>query len=82
MYTGRVSGSLQLNSAEAFSVEASDGTVSANTGAAESSETVAVSTIDISTQSQVHKSALAIIDIALANIDSQRADLGAITKPF
>ena len=79
--TGRVSGSLQLNSAEAFSVEASDGTVSANTGAAESSETVAVSTIDVSTQSQ-SQDALAIIDNAIANIDSQRADLGAVQNRF
>tara|TARA_Y100000746_G_C15294327_1_gene362947 strand:- start:426 stop:782 length:357 start_codon:yes stop_codon:yes gene_type:complete len=45
------------------------------------SEVVSVDTIDISTQTD-SQDALAIIDNAIANIDAQRADLGAVQNRF
>ena len=71
-------GSVQVNSAEVFSV-----TGSATLGA--TAETVSslkdVASVDITDQ-RGSQDALAIIDNAIANIDSQRASLGAVQNRF
>ncbi|WP_417668743.1 flagellin [Pseudoalteromonas tetraodonis] len=71
-------GSVQVNSSEVFSV-----TGTATLGAA--TETVStledVASIDITDQ-RGSQDALAIIDNAIANIDSQRASLGAVQNRF
>ncbi|EWH06137.1 flagellin [Pseudoalteromonas lipolytica SCSIO 04301] len=73
-----LAGSIQLNSAEVFSV-----TGSATLGAA--TETVSklstVDSVDITNQ-KGSQDALQIIDNAIANIDSQRASLGAVQNRF
>lgn len=69
--------SLDISLAGAGSV-LSDGTTSATVGAV---ETLAVSSIDIGSQSGA-QSAVEIIDGAIAQIDSQRADLGAVQNRF
>ena len=75
-----IHGSIQLNSANTFTVKAGDASLAATTDAA-TSKAVGVDTINIGTQAG-SQDALAIIDNAIANIDSQRADLGAIQNRF
>ncbi len=75
-----VAGTLRLNSTESFSVTSPDVTVGAVTTAVVSNS-VNVDKIDLSTQDG-SQSALDIIDGAIAQIDSQRADLGAIQNRF
>ena len=77
----RVMGSLQFNSSESFKIEASAATMATAANTAYTSEVVSVDTIDISTQTD-SQDALAIIDNAIANIDAQRADLGAVQNRF
>jgi flagellin len=70
-----VAGSIRLTSTEAFSVTPSDDTLGGTTAAISSLKDV--STVDLSTQAG-SQDALAVIDGALAQIDNQRADLGAV----
>ncbi|MEL0605040.1 flagellin, partial [Pseudoalteromonas undina] len=63
-----------------FTAEASD-VLLAQTDTEATSRAVGVDTVDISTQG-ASQDALAIIDNAIANIDAQRADLGAIQNRF
>ncbi|WP_442960972.1 flagellin [Pseudoalteromonas sp. SWXJZ10B] len=74
-----VGGTVQLNSAEVFT-----GT-GAVTFAADTNATVStlenVEDVDITTQ-QGSQNALAVIDNAIASIDSQRASLGAVQNRF
>ncbi|WP_338363073.1 flagellin [uncultured Pseudoalteromonas sp.] len=75
-----IAGSVQLNSAEVFTTTSADTTMAAAT-----TETVStietVDSVDITTQKN-SQDALAIIDNAIANIDSQRASLGAVQNRF
>lgn len=75
-----VAGSVRLNSTESFSITSGDVTLGADT-APHASTSVAVSTVDLSTQSGA-QSAIDIIDGAISQIDSQRANLGAIQNRF
>ena len=75
-----VSGSLQLNSSEVFTAQTTDTTIApVNTTAVSSLKSV--DSIDITDQ-QGSQDAIAIIDNAIANIDSQRASLGAVQNRF
>jgi len=74
-----IAGSIKLNSTESFSVTSGDATIEP-TGA-QTSASVAVSTVNLGT-SKGAQDALDIIDGALAQIDSQRASLGAIQNRF
>jgi flagellin len=69
-----VNAALSFSSSEAFSVT---GTVGDLTAASGTSTLSTVRDIDISQQDDA-QSALAVIDAAIAGIDSQRADLGAV----
>lgn len=74
-----VTGYVQLNSSTAYSVSgAGVAETFGNTTAAKKSD---VASIDISTADGAQQ-ALAVIDNALAGIDSQRADLGAVQNRF
>ncbi|MDC9510469.1 MULTISPECIES: flagellin [unclassified Pseudoalteromonas] len=75
-----VSGSLQLNSSEVFTAQTTDTTIAA-TANTEVSSLKSVDSIDITDQ-QGSQDAIAIIDNAIANIDSQRASLGAVQNRF
>jgi len=76
----RIAGTLRLSSTEAFSATSGDVTLGADTVAHVSSQ-INVGTVDLGTQTGA-QDALAIIDGALAQIDSQRADLGAVQNRF
>ncbi|MEJ2913002.1 flagellin [Pseudoalteromonas sp. C12FD-1] len=71
-------GSIQVNSSEVFSVTGS-ATLGATTETVSTLEDVA--SVDITDQ-RGSQDALAIIDNAIANIDSQRASLGAVQNRF
>ena len=75
-----VAGTIRLDSTKAFSVTAPDTSVGPDTNA-NASTAIAVSTVDLGTQDGA-QSALDIIDGALAQIDSQRATLGAVQNRF
>ena len=75
-----VAGSIRLSSTQAFSVTAGDVTLGADT-TANVSALDTVGSIDIQTQSG-SQNALSVIDGAIAQIDSQRADLGAVQNRF
>ncbi|ARD43639.1 flagellin [Colwellia sp. PAMC 21821] len=75
-----IGGSVRLNSTATFSVTAPDATVAGAAGT-ETSKAINVDKVDLATQDGA-QSALAIIDGAIAQIDSQRADLGAIQNRF
>ncbi|MBT2150666.1 flagellin [Pseudoalteromonas tetraodonis] len=75
-----VAGSIRLTSTEAFSVTSGDVTLGADTDA-HVSTLDEVADIDLGTQAD-SQNALAVIDGAIAQIDSQRADLGAIQNRF
>ena len=74
-----VSGALKLSSTESFSVESDDASI-APVGTT-TSTLEDVNSIDISTQSD-SQLAIDVIDSAIAMIDDQRADLGAIQNRF
>ncbi|WP_417668708.1 flagellin [Pseudoalteromonas tetraodonis] len=77
--SARIAGSIQLNSSETF---ATTGTVfvdEVNTKVTSTLENVA--DIDVNTQ-KASQDALSIIDNAIANIDAQRAGLGAVQNRF
>jgi flagellin len=73
-------GAIRLDSTDNYSVTAGDVSLAAATTAA-SSALVSVGDVDLGTQSGA-QDALAVIDGALANIDSQRAGLGAVQNRF
>ena len=75
-----VGGNLLFDSNKAFTVTSDTTTITAAT-TAQSSTLQKVSTIDIGTQAGSND-ALSIIDGALANISSNRADLGALQNRF
>ena len=76
----RVSGAVQLNSSETFSAKASDASLAAGITDV-TSKLNDVADVDITSQ-KGSQDALAIIDNAIANIDSQRASLGAVQNRF
>jgi len=71
-----VAGSIRLSSTQAFSVTSGDVTLGADT-TANVSALDTIGNVDLSTASG-SQNALAVIDGAIAQIDSQRADLGAV----
>ncbi len=73
----RADGQVQLEAADAFSVNGMSGAL----GADGFSELDAVNTIDIGTATGA-QDALGIINGAISNIDSQRAQLGAVQNRF
>ncbi|MCZ4252019.1 flagellin [Pseudoalteromonas shioyasakiensis] len=75
-----VAGAIRLTSTEAFSVTSGDVTLGADTNA-HVSTLDEVADIDLGTQA-ASQNALAVIDGAIAQIDSQRADLGAVQNRF
>ncbi|WP_283240698.1 flagellin, partial [Pseudoalteromonas sp. S979] len=79
----RILGALQLNSSKSFTVTGNDDALvaAADVDSAVNSESIGVDQVDIRTQTG-SQDALAIIDAAIAQIDSQRADLGAIQNRF
>ena len=79
----RVLGAIQLNSSKSFTVTGNDDALvaAANVDNTINSTSVGVDEVDIRTQTG-SQDALAIIDAAIAQIDSQRADLGAVQNRF
>ena len=75
-----VGGSIRLDSAEAFVATAADTSIDATTASVVSTH-ITVDTVDLGTQAGA-QDALDIIDGAIANIDSQRAGLGAVQNRF
>ena len=73
-------GTIRLSSTQAFSVTSGDATLGADT-AGKVSALDNVGTVDLGTQ-ETSQNALAVIDGAIAMIDSQRADLGAVQNRF
>jgi flagellin len=73
-------GSIRLDSTQSYSVTAGDASLAATTTATVSALD-AVGNVDLGTQDGA-QNALAVIDGALANIDSQRASLGAVQNRF
>ncbi|VXC32429.1 B-type flagellin [Pseudomonas sp. 8Z] len=73
----RADGQVQLEAADAFQVNGMSGGLGSDTF----SELDAVNTIDISTSAGA-QDALGIINGAISNIDSQRAQLGAVQNRF
>ena len=73
-------GAIRLDSTDSYSVTAGDASLAAATTAT-GSTLKAVGDVDLGTQTGA-QDALAIIDGALANIDSQRANLGAVQNRF
>ena len=76
----RVMGSIQLNSAEVFTATADDTSLAATTNET-TSKLENAADIDVTTQ-KGSQDALSIIDNAIANIDEQRAGLGAVQNRF
>ena len=72
-------GELRLNSTEGFSIV--DGNTDVFSTATLNSSIDAISDVDLSTQAK-SQSAIEVIDAALASIDGQRADLGAVQNRF
>ncbi|WP_269435952.1 flagellin [Pseudoalteromonas sp. SWXJZ94C] len=79
--TTRIYGAVQLNSSSTFTVEADNVLLADTANTPVTSKNIGVDTVDIGTQ-KGSQDALAIIDNAIASIDSQRADLGAIQNRF
>jgi flagellin len=75
-----ITGSIRLNSSEAYVTQASDTSLNTATTAFVSQE-IAIETVDIGSQNGAQE-ALNIIDSAISQIDSQRAGLGAVQNRF
>ncbi|WP_408003055.1 flagellin [Pseudoalteromonas sp. P1-7a] len=75
----RITGGVQVNSSEVFTVTPGDASYAP--AAETTSKLVDVDSIDILSQKD-SQDALAIIDNAIANIDAQRAGLGAVQNRF
>jgi flagellin len=78
--SGTFAGTVKLNSNATFSAKASEATLAANINS-NASSVISIDTVDLTTVDG-SQSALDIIDGALAQIDSQRADLGATQNRF
>ena len=78
-----VRGSVDLNSAKAYSLTDKTGNVAATAfgSATTKSELTSITDTDITTASG-SQDAISVIDKAISNIDSQRADLGAVQNRF
>lgn len=75
-------GSVELNSAKAYSLTGAGVTgLFVDTGTAVTSSLTSISDTDI-TSAEGAQSAISVIDKAISNIDSQRADLGAVQNRF
>lgn len=79
--TSTVTGYVQLNSPTAYSVSGTGTEASQIFGNASAAQKSTVANIDISTADGA-QNAIAVIDNALAAIDAQRADLGAVQNRF
>ncbi|MBH0078557.1 MULTISPECIES: flagellin [Pseudoalteromonas] len=75
-----ISGALKLSSTETFSITSNNASIAPAIGT-QASELEDVNSIDISTQDD-SQLAIDVIDSAIAMIDDQRADLGAIQNRF
>lgn len=78
-----VRGSVDLNSAKAYSLTDKTGTVAATAfgSATTKSELTSITDTDI-TSASGSQDAISVIDKAISNIDAQRADLGAVQNRF
>lgn len=76
-----VTGYVQLNSPTAYSISGTGTQASQIFGSATAAQKSTVGAIDISTAVGA-QNAIAVVDNALAGIDSQRADLGAVQNRF
>jgi flagellin len=72
------SSKLSLSSNDDFSISGTTGTISAGTVSTQAT----ISRVDISTSAATAQSAIETIDAAIAQIDEQRADLGAVQNRF
>jgi flagellin len=77
--SGRIAGAIQLNSSDTFSTTGTTFVDAVNTKVTSALENAA--DIDITSQ-KGSQDALSVIDNAIANIDSQRAGLGAVQNRF
>ncbi|WP_282115421.1 flagellin [Pseudoalteromonas arctica] len=77
--SGRIAGAIQLNSSDTFSTTGTTFVDTVNTKVTSALENAA--DIDITSQ-KGSQDALSVIDNAIANIDSQRAGLGAVQNRF
>ncbi|MEN1776114.1 flagellin, partial [Pseudomonas aeruginosa] len=76
-----VTGYVQLNSPTAYSVSGTGTQASQVFGNASAAQKSSVASVDISTADGA-QNAIAVVDNALAAIDAQRADLGAVQNRF
>ncbi|WP_404851889.1 flagellin [Colwellia sp. MB3u-8] len=76
--SARIAGTIQLTGSNEFSIASND---SKTLAATVTSKENFISNVDLTTE-QGSQNALAIIDGALAQVDSQRADLGAVQNRF
>jgi flagellin len=76
--TSSFSSKLSLSSNDDFSISGTTGTISAGTASTQAK----ISDVDISTSAATAQSAIESIDAAIAQIDEQRADLGAVQNRF
>lgn len=75
----RVTGNIRMDSSSTFQVTAGDGTLAAE--GSNLSKLAAVQDVDISTASGA-QNAISVIDAAIAGIDRNRAELGAVQNRF
>ncbi|MDZ4190724.1 MAG: flagellin, partial [Pseudomonas sp.] len=76
-----VTGAVELNSAKSYSLAGAGVTGLFSTGTTASSALTSIADTDI-TSATGAQNAIAVIDKAISNIDSQRADLGAVQNRF
>ncbi|WP_165729504.1 flagellin [Pseudoalteromonas sp. 31A1] len=76
-----VAGGIQLNSSKTFNVKADNTSLATSNTATVTSTLEDAADIDVTTQ-MGSQDALSVIDNAIANIDSQRAGLGAVQNRF
>jgi flagellin len=76
-----VTGAVELNSAKSYSLAGAGVTGLFNAGTTASSTLTSIADTDI-TSADGAQDAIAVIDKAISNIDSQRADLGAVQNRF
>lgn len=76
-----VTGAVELNSAKSYSLAGGGVTGLFSTGTTASSSLTTIADTDI-TSATGAQNAIAVIDKAISNIDSQRADLGAVQNRF
>ncbi|MBK3747874.1 flagellin [Stutzerimonas balearica] len=79
--SARVVGNVRIDASAAFQITADDASLTDGTNTSITSTLSSVDDIDISSQSGA-QSAIAVIDAAIAGIDSNRAQLGAVQNRF